>query len=65
MSMPDFVGYSLGDALCIIEEMGLKIDTIKISSEPKQKLSEYDNSFKIIRCEIMDTSVKLLICKPL
>jgi len=65
LNIPDFVGYSLGDAQSIIDEMGLKIDSIQITSEPKQKLNEYDNSFKIVRCEMTDDGLKLLICKPL
>ncbi|WP_024833904.1 hypothetical protein [Ruminiclostridium josui] len=60
------IGYTVGDALKAAEYRGYSIDGISISSPPKMSITEYDDSFRVIRAKaINNKSLNILVCKPL
>lgn len=66
MQIPDVAGYKLGEAKLKLQEMGVNIDSITVTSPPKLKLVEFDNSYRVIKVSIVgDSKVELVICKPL
>lgn len=66
MNIPDVAGYTLGDARVLLENAGVEILEIEITSPPKHKLDAYEENFRVIRVQKLDNkSVNLLICKPL
>jgi hypothetical protein len=62
----DLIGFTLGDALKIAAENGYRIGDISITAPPKLDISEYDNSFRILRVQSQgDKTLTILVCKPL
>ncbi len=60
------IGYTVGDAVKAAGNMGYTIDGILISSPPKMSITEYDDSFRVIRVKTLNNkSLNLLVCKPL
>lgn len=60
------IGYTLGEALKQIQEEGYKVIDISITAPPKMNITEYDDSFRVLRVnQNDDKSLTLLICKPL
>ncbi len=60
------IGYTVGDALKSADNMGYTIDGIFISSPPKVNITEYDDSFRVIRVKNLNNkSLNILVCKPL
>ncbi len=61
-----FIGYTLGAALKAAEETGYHIEKISITAPPKLEISEYDNSFRVIRVQCTgNNKLSILVCKPL
>lgn len=65
MNLPDLTGYVLKDGLEIIKNFSYEVDEIKVTSEPRKTSSEYDMSYRILRCDVIDNKVRLLLAKPL
>lgn len=64
--IPDIIGFNLGDAVEILKDKCISIDTIEITSSPRLKCQEYDDTFKVLGISLTeDNKVRLLICKPL
>lgn len=62
----DFIGYTLGDAVKLAREKGCVIDGISVSSPPRMKITEYDDSFRVIRVKTLaNKRLIILVCKPL
>jgi hypothetical protein len=62
----DLVGFTLGDALKVVKEKGYTVDNISITSPPKLEITEYDQSFRVLRIQPLDgNSLTILVCKPL
>ncbi len=60
------IGYTVGDALKAAGDRGYPVDGIFISSPPKINITEYDDSFRVIRVKTLNNkSLNLLVCKPL
>ena len=60
------VGFTLGDALTIALEKGYCVENISITAPPKLEISEYDDSFRVLRVySLGDKKLTLLVCKPL
>ncbi len=60
------IGFTLGDARKTALADGYTIDSIQITAPPKLQITEFDDSYRVLRvCIINDKSLKLLICKPL
>ncbi len=60
------IGYTVGDALKAAGDKGYPIDSIFISSPPKMSITEYDDSFRVIRVKTLNNkSLNILVCKPL
>ncbi|EPR10232.1 hypothetical protein [Ruminiclostridium papyrosolvens] len=60
------IGYTVGDALKAAGDRGYPIDGIFISSPPKMSITEYDDSFRVIRVKTLNNkSLNILVCKPL
>ncbi|HOV27312.1 MAG TPA: hypothetical protein PK566_13280 [Pseudobacteroides sp.] len=65
MSLPDLTGYKLEDGLELINKYSLETDEIKVTSEPRKASSKYDLSYRILRYDVVDKKVRLLLAKPL
>jgi hypothetical protein len=66
LSLPDLTGYILKDGLELIKKYLYEADEIKVTSEPRKTSGEYDMSYRILRCDIVDNNkVRLLLAKPL
>ncbi len=66
MEIPDIIGFNLGDALEVLKKGNIPICKIDVTSAPRLKCLQYDDSFKVLRMSsTVDKKVKLLICKPL
>ncbi|ACL74828.1 hypothetical protein [Ruminiclostridium cellulolyticum] len=60
------IGYTLKDALKAASDRRYPIDCIFISSPPKMNITEYDDSFRVIRVKALkNKSLNILVCKPL
>lgn len=60
------VGFTLGDALKIALEKGYCVENISITAPPKLEISEYDQSFRVLRVySLGDNRLTILVCKPL
>lgn len=60
------MGFTLGDALRTALERGYCIESITITSPPRLQISEYDNSFRVLRVELLaGKRLTMLVCKPL
>lgn len=60
------VGFTLGAALRTALAEGYCIENISITSPPKLQISEYDNTFRVLRVELLaDRRLSMLVCKPL
>jgi len=58
-------GYKLEDGLELINKYSLETDEIKVTSEPRKASSKYDLSYRILRYDVVDKKVRLLLAKPL
>ncbi len=66
MEIPDIIGYSLREALKLFESQNIIIDSVRVTSAPRLKSSEYDDSYRIVRIDLTEgEKIKLLVCKPL
>lgn len=60
------IGFKLGDALSIALEKGYYLENILITAPPKLEISNYDDSFRVLRVQTLgDKRLKILVCKPL
>jgi hypothetical protein len=66
LKIPDIIGFNLRDAVEVLKNKNIGIDTIEITSAPRLKCQEYDDTARVLRILLAeDNKVKLLICKPL
>ncbi len=66
VDITDLVGFTLGDVLKIVQKKGYTVDNISITSPPKLEISEYDQSFRVLRIQPLEgNSLTILVCKPL
>jgi hypothetical protein len=66
MKISDVVGLQLGDAKQILDSMNIEVGSIIVTSPPRERSGEYDDSYRVIRAtEVEEKKVKLLVCKPL
>jgi len=60
------IGFTLGDALKIALQQGYCVENISITAPPKLEISEYDDSFRVLRVHSLgDKKLTILVCKPL
>ncbi len=66
VDITELVGFTLGDVLKVVQEKGYKVCNISITSPPKLEISEYDQSFRVLRIQpLEENSLTILVCKPL
>ncbi len=59
-------GCRLGDALRMARENGYDIEDITITAPPGLEISEYDDSFRVLRVHTAGNKrLTILVCKPL
>lgn len=63
--MNQLIGFTLGDALKKAESEGFLIDKISITAPPKIQISEFDNTFRVLRVKADGNKLNILVCKPL
>ncbi len=63
--MNQLIGFTLGDAIIKAESEGFIIDKISITAPPKIQVSEYDNTFRVLRVIAHGSKINILVCKPL
>lgn len=65
MSIPDVVGLTLGEAMKWLNDAGLNVINILLTSPPRLNLKEYDPDCRVLRVkELTGRKVELLVCKP-
>lgn len=66
LELPDIAGYTIKDAMSILNNSGWTVNNILIVKPPRDVIEQYDDSFRIIKVQkILDKSLNLLVCKPL
>ncbi|QNU65745.1 hypothetical protein EHE19_012570 [Ruminiclostridium herbifermentans] len=66
VDITELVGFTLGDALKVVQKKGYTVDNITITSPPKLEITEYDQSFRVLRIQPLEgNSLTILVCKPL
>lgn len=66
VDITDLVGFTLGDALKVVQEKGYTVENISVTSPPKLEISEYDQSFRVLRIQPLEGNrLTILVCKPL
>ncbi len=66
VDITDLVGFTLRDVLKVIQEKGYTVANISITSPPRLQISEYDQSFRVLRVQPLEgNSLSILVCKPL
>ena len=66
MNVTDVIGFTLKDAKGILAENGIKEYSIKVTSSPRLKSEDYDDTYRVV--SIRETNVKnfeMIVCKPL
>ncbi len=63
--MNQLIGYSLGDAITFANSHGYTVTNIAITAPPKLEISEYDDSFRVLRVYVTGNNIAFLVCKPL
>jgi len=67
-AMPDVAGFTLEKAERLLKDSGVGISNIKIITQPrdKDKITDYDKSFRVVRTVALDeNTIELHVCKPL
>lgn len=66
VDITELVGFTLGDVLKVVQEKGYTVGNISITTPPKLEISEYDQSFRVLRIQpLEENSLTILVCKPL
>lgn len=66
MTIPEVIGFTLGDAARILAGAGVNVVKIWVTAPPKLRHQEYDDSYRVLMLKNIDNcSVELLVCKPL
>lgn len=63
--MNQLIGYFLGDAITFANSHGYTVANIAITAPPKLEISEYDDSFRVLRVYVTGNNIAFLVCKPL
>ena len=63
--MNRLTGYTLGDVFKLAREEGFIIGEITITSPPKMEITEYDDTFRVLRVNTSEDKLNVLACKPL
>ena len=59
-------GLTLKEAKSILEEAGMVIHGISVTSPPRDRHNEHQDYYRVIRIDSIDfNKVHLLVCKPL
>lgn len=63
---PDVVGYALENAKKILKDAGVEIHNLVITSPPGEKISEYQDFFRVVKINFLgNNKVELVVTKPL
>lgn len=66
MMLPDIVGFTLDEAKDRIQKSGMVVERHTVLTPPREKASEYDGTYRVIRVISMgNDKLELQICKPL
>ncbi len=63
--MIQLVGLPLGEARKLAESNGYIIENIKITAPPKLDISEFDDTFRVLRVNASEKKLYFIVCKPL
>jgi len=67
-AIPDVAGFVLEKAERLLEDSGVRINTVKIITQHSEKniITDYDKNFRVVRVITLDeNTVELHVCKPL
>lgn len=66
MCMPDVIGFTLKNAVHILEAAGITVQSVKVTSPPRDGILEAEDYYRVlsVRCS-NNQKVDLLVCKPL
>jgi len=66
MKITDVIGLTLKDAKSLLDANGIKDYCIKVTSSPRLKSDNYDDSYRVASIrEIGVNKFEMIICKPL
>ena len=65
MDIPDVIGFTVEQARIMLLESGFIIHKVETTSPPRERSSEYRDSYRVIRVKhIEGNKVELLVCNP-
>ena len=65
ITCPDIVGYSLSDAINVLNEYGIEISSMKIPAPPRHATGTYNDSFRILKVFAVDDNRVVFDSDPL
>lgn len=64
--IPEVVGLTIGEVRNQLKDAGVEIESIEITSPPRQRSLSSEDFYRVIQMKITDTNkARLLVCKPL
>lgn len=65
MQIPDVAGFTLGEAIELINRTGLNIRHVRVTAPPRLKHGGYNESYRVIKLETVNRKeIDLLVCNP-
>lgn len=66
IDIENLAGYCLGEVRELLKDKGVVIDDVKVTSQPREKISEYDDTFRVIRLKkISENKAEILVCRDM
>ncbi len=66
MKIPDIIGYTLREALEILERENMAVESVEVTSAPRLRNQQPDHEMRVVRTDpAEDNRIKLFVCKPL
>lgn len=66
LKIPDIIGYTLREALEILDRENIVAEFIEVTSAPRLKCQQLDHGMRVVRTDpAEDNKIKLFVCKPL
>lgn len=63
MDTPDIIGFELSEAVKILEDLGLEVGSVKITTPPRQKDLRIRDSYRVVRITKSENGLfELLVC---
>lgn len=66
MSIPNIIGFTLGEAVKMLQEAGIYVCGIKLTAPPRHMPLEYEENDRVARyTPVGDGKVEIVVCKQM